>query len=200
MSACGPCGSCRRPDGWVGQGVVWLAVLVGGTALTSLVAGLATAPYGIFHFQRVAPYGLLANLAAMPAVSFLVMPFGLLGVLLMPFGFDHLAWPVMGKGIEIMVAVSDAISMLPGADGRSIRWVRRRWRCSAWALPRFACCAGLLTAVAIVPFALALLLSGAPPRPDILIAPMPRRWPCVVRTGGSRSSGRAASGWWWSSG
>ena len=31
--------------------------------LASLVAGLATTPYAAFHFHRVAPYGVLANLA-----------------------------------------------------------------------------------------------------------------------------------------
>ncbi|MFG1365067.1 ComEC/Rec2 family competence protein [Xanthobacter versatilis] len=166
-----PMRALPRPDGWVGQAAIWLAVLVGGTALTSLVAGLATAPYGIFHFQRVAPYGLLANLAAMPAVSFMVMPFGLLGVLLMPFGFDHLAWPVMGKGIEIMVAVSDAIAVLPGADGRVDPVGAPTLALFSLGLTALCLLRGWLTAVAIVPFALALLMSGAPPRPDILIAP-----------------------------
>ena len=37
--------------------------------LASLVAGLATTPYAAFHFHRVTPYGVLANLAAMPVVS-----------------------------------------------------------------------------------------------------------------------------------
>ena len=44
--------------------------------LASLVAGLATMPYAAFHFHRVTPYGVLANLAAMPVVSALVMPAG----------------------------------------------------------------------------------------------------------------------------
>jgi competence protein ComEC len=35
----------------------------------SLIAGLATTPYAAFHFHRLAPYGVLANLLAMPAVS-----------------------------------------------------------------------------------------------------------------------------------
>jgi competence protein ComEC len=30
--------------------------------LASLVAGLATMPYAAFHFHRVTPYGVLANL------------------------------------------------------------------------------------------------------------------------------------------
>jgi len=34
--------------------------------LASLVAGFATTPYAAFHFRRVTPYGVLANLAAMP--------------------------------------------------------------------------------------------------------------------------------------
>ncbi|MDI4664349.1 ComEC/Rec2 family competence protein [Xanthobacter autotrophicus] len=166
-----PLAALPRPDGWAGQAAVWLAVLVGGTALTSLVAGLATAPYGIFHFQRVAPYGLLANLAAMPAVSFLVMPFGLLGVLLIPFGFDHLAWPVMGKGIEIMVTVSDTIAVLPGADHRVDSVGAPTLAFFSLGLAALCLLRGLLAATALVPFALALLLAGAPPRPDLLVAP-----------------------------
>ncbi|KAB2887160.1 MAG: hypothetical protein F9K40_21815, partial [Kofleriaceae bacterium] len=41
-------------------------------------AGLATTPFGAFHFQRIAPLTLLANLAAMPAVGLVVMPMALL--------------------------------------------------------------------------------------------------------------------------
>src|SRR6201982_3703830 len=55
--------------------------------LTSLVAGLATTPYAAFHFHRVTPYGVLANLAAMPVVSAVVMPAGLLGLVAVPVGF-----------------------------------------------------------------------------------------------------------------
>jgi competence protein ComEC len=47
--------------------------------LASLIAGLATTPYAAFHFHRITPYGVIANLAAMPVVSALVMPAGLMG-------------------------------------------------------------------------------------------------------------------------
>jgi competence protein ComEC len=56
--------------------------------IASLVAGLATTPYAAFHFHRLAPYGVLANLLAMPVVSAWVMPMGLLGLVAIPFGFD----------------------------------------------------------------------------------------------------------------
>lgn len=84
--------------------------------LTSLVAGIATAPFAAFHFQRLAPLSLIANLAAMPLVSFLIMPAGLIGALLMPFGWDGWVWQLMGWGIGMMVAISDAVAAFPGAD------------------------------------------------------------------------------------
>ena len=86
--------------------------------LASLVAGLATTPYAAFHFHRVTPYGVLANLAAMPVVSALVMPAGLLGLLAMPFGFDGVFWSLMGIGIDWMIVVTQWVAALPGAIGR----------------------------------------------------------------------------------
>jgi len=86
--------------------------------LASLVAGLATMPYAAFHFHRVTPYGVLANLAAMPVVSAVVMPMGLLGLAAMPFGFDGVFWAIMGVGIDWMIAVTQWVAALPGAVGR----------------------------------------------------------------------------------
>jgi competence protein ComEC len=86
--------------------------------LASLIAGLATTPYAAFHFHRVTPFGVLANLGAMPVVSALVMPAGLLGLLAAPFGLDGVFWWLMGIGIDWMVAVSRWVAALPGAVGR----------------------------------------------------------------------------------
>jgi competence protein ComEC len=86
--------------------------------LASLVAGLATTPYAAFHFHRVTPYGVLANLAAMPVVSALVMPAGLLGLAAMPFGLDGFFWWLMGIGIDWMIVVTEWVAGLPGAIGR----------------------------------------------------------------------------------
>ena len=86
--------------------------------LASLVAGLATTPYAAFHFHRVTPYGVLANLAAMPVVSALVMPAGMLGLVAMPFGFDGFFWWLMGIGIDWMIVVTEWVAALPGAIGR----------------------------------------------------------------------------------
>jgi competence protein ComEC len=84
----------------------------------SLVAGLATTPYAAFHFHRMAPYGVLANLLAMPIVSAWVMPAGLLALVAMPFGFDAPLWRLMGAGVDWMTTVALWVTSLPGAVGR----------------------------------------------------------------------------------
>ena len=97
---------------------LWGVREVCGLLLASLVAGFATMPYAAYHFHRLAPYGVLANLLAMPVVSAVVMPMGILGVLSMPFGFDGVFWHLMGEGIDWMVWVAQWVGNLPGAVGR----------------------------------------------------------------------------------
>jgi competence protein ComEC len=75
-------------------------------------------PYAAFHFHRATPYGVVSNLLAMPVVSGLVMPAGLLGLLAMPFGFDGVFWQLMNLGIGWMIAVAQWVAALPGAVGR----------------------------------------------------------------------------------
>ena len=84
----------------------------------SIVAGLATTPYAAFHFHRVAPYGVIANLTAMPIVSVLVMPAGLVALIAMPFGLDGPLWRLMALGIDWMTSVALWVASLPGAVGR----------------------------------------------------------------------------------
>ena len=96
---------------WGGREIAMLA-------LASLIACLATTPYAAFHFHRATPYGVLANLLAMPVVSVLVMPAGLLGLAAMPFGFDGVFWRLMDVGIQWMIVVTQWVAALPGAVGR----------------------------------------------------------------------------------
>ncbi|MCP9627091.1 ComEC family competence protein [Rhodopseudomonas palustris] len=96
---------------WGGREIVMLT-------LASLVAGLATMPYAAYHFHRITPYGVIANLLAMPMVSAVVMPAGLLGLAAMPFGLDGVFWRIMEIGIDWMIMVALWVATLPGAVGR----------------------------------------------------------------------------------
>ena len=77
-----------------------------GLAVTSVVAGAATAIYASWHFQQMPSLGLLTNLTAMPIVSIIVMPFAVLGTLAMPLGLDGPFFYVMGQGLFATVAIS----------------------------------------------------------------------------------------------
>jgi competence protein ComEC len=97
---------------------LWGGREIAALVLASVVAGAATTLFAAYHFHRLAPYGVLANLLAMPAVSIWVMPAGMLALLLLPFGFDRPFWWLMGEGIEWLVVVATWVAGLPGAVGR----------------------------------------------------------------------------------
>jgi competence protein ComEC len=88
-----------------------LAILV----ISSLVAGLATAPIATAHFQRMAHYGLLANLLSVPVMGTLVMPAGIIAGILAPVGLAGPALFVMGLGTGWMLRVAEFVQGLQGA-------------------------------------------------------------------------------------
>lgn len=92
----------------------WLRGL-GALALTSLVAGLATAPFGMHSFNRFTVYGLAANMIAVPVTDLWVMPWALVAMFAMPFGLE--AWPLaaMGWGVDLVHAVARTVAGWPGA-------------------------------------------------------------------------------------
>ena len=112
-----PTFSVKRENSVAARVALWGGREILALLFASMVAGLATTPYAAFHFHRAAPYGILANLLAMPIVSAWVMPTGLFGVLAIPFGFDGLFWQMMDGGIAWMVAVSLWVAALPGSVG-----------------------------------------------------------------------------------
>ena len=101
-------------------GAVW-AYLVGVCA-TTLVASAATTPLAAFHFQTIPTYGVLANLLAVPLTSFLVMPAGMLGLLLMPLGLEGPFFHLMTWGCEGVLATARTVAALPGASILVTQW------------------------------------------------------------------------------
>ena len=87
----------------------------GTLSFSSLVAGSATAAFAAFHFNRIAVYGLAANLAAMPAFSLVVMPAGVLALALAPFGLDGPALAVMSWGLIWVVRIAEWVASWPGS-------------------------------------------------------------------------------------
>ena len=81
---------------------------------TDFVASTATGPFSVYHFNRAAVYGLPANVVAGPLVAFVLMPFAVLGMALMPFGLDGPAFRLAALGGDGVVATGRWIAALPG--------------------------------------------------------------------------------------
>jgi len=88
---------------------------IGGVALTTLIAGTATAPYAAFHFNRFADYGLAANLLAVPLTGLWIMPWAVVAFALMPFGLEGLALSPMGGGVALVIQIAKEVASWPGA-------------------------------------------------------------------------------------
>lgn len=88
---------------------------IGAVLLISLVAGLATDPFAIYHFQRFAVYALPANLITAPIMSFLVAPLAALAALLAPFGWADPVIALMSGALDLIAAAADIFGNRPEA-------------------------------------------------------------------------------------
>jgi competence protein ComEC len=104
----------RHPSG--APGLDWrLLMYVAGIALTTVVASAATTPFSIYHFSRFPTYGVVTNLIAVPLTAIWVMPWGMLGMLLIPIGLGGPCFVLMGHGIDVIIAAAAFVAELPGA-------------------------------------------------------------------------------------
>ncbi len=90
-----------------------IAMYFAAVAFTTVIASLATAPFAVFHFNRFALLGLVANMAAVPLAALWVMPLEVLGLLLMPLGLEELALVPLGWGVSAILAVAAEVSSWP---------------------------------------------------------------------------------------
>ncbi|MDO1583918.1 ComEC/Rec2 family competence protein [Rhizobium oryzicola] len=102
--------------------LIW--VLAVSDLTTSLIGGFSTAIFSIDHFHRMTTYGLVANVLAMPPITFIVTPAAVIGMLLMPLGLDAPFLKVMGWGLEFVIDIADMVASWGGdvAVGRQHPW------------------------------------------------------------------------------
>lgn len=163
------------------------------TAWTSFVAGLATLLFSAYHFQQTAPLGVLGNVLALPFVSLVIMPFGVLSVLGMPFGLDVPFIHIMGWGIDRMVDVAELVA------GWSQGWTGNPLL-AGWtlglglvALAWFAFIDNHWRFVMPALVAGVILAFGFVPRPDLLIADTTQAIAVRDGDGMALASGRTGS-------
>ncbi len=94
---------------WLGVAAFWLLTMM----LSSLIASLATAPFGLYHFNRLQLYGIAANMLAVPITGFWIMPAAVIALLLMPLGLDAPFLWLLGKGCALVLWVAHAVQDWP---------------------------------------------------------------------------------------
>ena len=150
---------------------MWGAREIVALLLASLVAGFATTPYAAYHFHRLAPYGVLANLGAMPVVSAVVMPAGILGLIAMPFGFDAPFWRAMEFGIDWMDAVALWVAGLPGAVGHVAAFGVGTLIVCTFGILIMCLLRTPLRWIGAAVVALSCVLAARTPQPDVMVGP-----------------------------
>ena len=93
--------------------IIW--IYVAGIIVSDLIASLATLPFAIYHFNRVALYTSLANLLAGPVIGLIIMPFVLIALLLMPLGLEAWALKLVGFGVGTVNDITAWVASLPQA-------------------------------------------------------------------------------------
>jgi len=156
----------RVAKGWRQRIFRPLVVLI----ISSSVAGAATAPFAAYHFNQIVPFGLAANLTAVPLMGLLVMPSAVMAALLWPLGLEGLGLAVMGQGIALILDIASYVAAMPGA-------VRKVPSGGPLTLPLmtlgglfFLLWLGRAWAIGLVAVAAGLLHWSATERPDLLIS------------------------------
>ena len=91
------------------------AQVVGGVAVSSFVAGMATAPISAAHFNQVPHYGLVANIVSVPLMGAIIIPAAVLAALLSPFGLGWVGLKLMEWPILWILSVAQTVAGWPGA-------------------------------------------------------------------------------------
>jgi competence protein ComEC len=154
---------------WPVRGLQSARDWLGGSLAASFVAGLATGPIAMQHFNRVSTYGLIANLLVAPISSFLMMPALALGAILAPLGLGSLPLGMAGLAIELMDRVAGWAESLPGSQ--LIIASGPGWTLPVAMIGIFWLCLwrGPLRWLGL-PLALAVSLTPRGPMPDIWVA------------------------------
>ena len=83
--------------------------------VTGFVIEIALMPIVLFHFHRAGWYGALANVVAIPLVTFASMPLIAIALFLDLFGLGALVWWLAGKTLELMLGIAHFTAAQPGA-------------------------------------------------------------------------------------
>ncbi|MEP2736334.1 MAG: ComEC/Rec2 family competence protein [Erythrobacter sp.] len=137
---------------------------------TGFVIEIALMPIVLFHFHRAGVYGALANVVAIPLVTFISMPMIAVALLFDLIGLGAPFWWIAGKSLELLIWIAHTTAAQPGAVNLmpQMSWLNFALflRGSLW----LALWRGRYRLFGFLPAAIATLMMRATPIPDVLIS------------------------------
>ncbi|MFN8912532.1 MAG: ComEC/Rec2 family competence protein, partial [Alphaproteobacteria bacterium] len=82
---------------------------------STLVAGFATTPFVIYHFNQFSTYSVITNLIAIPLADFAIMPLSALSVLLMPLHLEYVPLKLLEYVLQFLMWCAHIIAKMPAA-------------------------------------------------------------------------------------
>jgi competence protein ComEC len=136
--------------------------------VTGAAVELCVMPFVLYHFHRAGPYGVVANVLAIPLTEVVIMPLEACSLLLDCFGVGQPAWTVTGWTIDLLLGLAHTIA----AHTRLVTIPQM----PAWAFGMLTL--GLLwiciwttriRVLGLIPLAAGAVSTFLAPRPDLLI-------------------------------
>ena len=84
-----------------------------GILICDFIASLATAPFSLYHFQRLALYTGLGNLLAGPLIGLYILPLMLICLLTLPLHLAAYPLKALGYGINLLNLITHTVADLP---------------------------------------------------------------------------------------
>ncbi len=84
-----------------------------GIVLCDFVASLATTPFALYHFHKIATYTSLGNLLAGPLIGLIIMPLILLCLAAIPCGFLRYPLTLLGLALGFLNKITAFVAALP---------------------------------------------------------------------------------------
>lgn len=150
--------------------IAWTGRRLAMLLATGVVIELVLMPIVLFHFHRAGVYGAVANVIAIPLVTFVSMPLIALALLLDLAGAGGPAWWLAGRSLELLLAIAHFTSGQPGAVKLMPQMSDLGYALFVAGGLWLALWRGKARLLGLVPAVVATVLLLAAPIPDILIS------------------------------
>ncbi|MGX7952604.1 ComEC/Rec2 family competence protein [Tsuneonella sp. HG249] len=155
-----------REEGWFARGGRRVAMLL----LAGIVIEIALMPIVLFHFHRAGFYGALANVVAIPLVTFVSMPLIALALALDVVGGGAPVWWLAGRSLDFLLEIARFTAAQPGSVRLMPQMGMMTFALFVMGGLWLALWHGRRRALGLVPVMVGTAFLVATPKPDVLVS------------------------------